>query len=208
MKCLIICSSNEIDVKFLKNLDKEEYYIICADGGLEIVQDLGITPDLWVGDMDSSKLRNFSNIEKLVYPCDKDLTDSHIAVNEALKRGYKEIVLTGATGGRLDHEYANLCLLKYILKSGGFGKIVNKNNSIIMTDKKIEIEPMGMKYISFFPFGGEVRGFTVKDVKYELKNHLLVDYDTYTTSNEFISGKTAKIYFESGYVIIICTNDC
>jgi len=207
MKCLIICSSDDSVSEVLAKIDISQYYIICADGGYISAQKAGIIPDLWVGDMDSLDSAGELLTEKILFPSDKNLTDSHIAVNEALKRGYKDIDLIGATGGRLDHEFANFCLLKYILKSGGSGTIINENNHIIMTDKTIEIMPCGMKYISFFPFGGSVDNFSVKGVKYELDNHLLVDDDTYTTSNEFCKNRPAKISFSSGYVLIITSND-
>ena len=207
MKCLIICSSKDIVSDDFSDINLEDCFIICADGGFNAANNLGIKPDLWVGDMDSLNYDNNLCAEKIIYPKDKDLTDSHIAVNEALKRGFKEIILVGATGGRLDHEYANYCLLKYILKSGGSGMIVNKNNRIILADKNIEIMPSGMKYISFFSFGGNVNNFSVKDVKYELDNYCLLDDDTYTTSNEFIRDIPAKVSFENGYVLIISSKD-
>ena len=143
-----MCSSKDIVSDDFSDVDLSEYFIICADGGFEAANNLKIEPDLWVGDMDSLNSDNNLYTEKIIFPEDKDLTDSHIAVNEALKRGFKEIILVGATGGRLDHEYANYCLLKYILKSGGNGMIINKNNRIILTDKDIEVKPCGMKYIS------------------------------------------------------------
>ena len=207
MKCLIICSSDDVTLEVLDEFDFSEYYVICADGGMHNLKKRGILPDLWVGDMDSFGSCEEFDVSKMIFPQDKDFTDSHIAVDEALKRGYNDIILIGATGGRLDHEFANYCLLKYILKSGGNGTIINKNNYIVMTDKNIDIVSSGMKYISFYPFGGDVENFSVKNVKYELENHLLTDYDTYTTSNEFCDDKSAKISFSKGYVLIICSND-
>ena len=207
MKCLIICSSKDIVSDDFSDIDLSECFIICADGGFEAANRLGIKPDLWVGDMDSLNSDKNLCAEKIIFPVDKDMTDSHIAVNEAIKRGFKEILLVGATGGRLDHEYANYCLLKYILKSGGNGMIINKNNRIILTDKNIEIMPCGMKYISFFPFSGKVNNFFVKDVKYELEKYCLTDDDTFTTSNEFCGDNSAKVSFKDGYVLIITSKD-
>lgn len=208
MKCLIICSSGDIYPEIFKSINISEYFIICADGGLKAAESAGIIPDLWVGDADSLGCREIKCKEKKVFPSDKDFTDSHIAACEAIKRGFGELFFIGATGGRLDHEYANFCLLKYVLKKGAFGIILNKNNRIFLTDKSIEIKPLGMKYISFFPFGGSVKDFSVKGAKYELKNHFLTDCDTLTVSNEFISERPVKITFKEGFVLVICSNDC
>lgn len=207
LKCSIICSSKDISPKLLSEIKKDGDFIICADGGLKTARSAGIIPDLFVGDMDSQKEEPLDVKEKIFFPADKDLTDSHIAVCEALKRGYKDIFIFGGTGGRLDHEYANYCLLKYILKNGGFGRIVNENNIIYMTNIPMKISSLGMKYISFFPFGGDVEDFSVKNVKYELEHYTLTDSDTYTTSNEFINNKPAEISFKNGCVLIICSRD-
>ena len=207
MKAMIFCSSDDTDVSRLNKIDFKDYFIICADGGIKLMNKLNIVPDIWVGDMDSSRIEINKKTEKILYPKDKDMTDSEIAVSYALKKGYKEILLIGATGGRLDHEFGNYCLLKYILKNGGFGTIINSKNRIFMTDKSIKIFPVNEKYISFFPFGDGVDNFSVKNVKYELKNYKLTNYLTYTVSNEFIDNTPCEIEFKEGYVLIICSND-
>jgi len=208
MKCLIFCSSNDSGIEFLKRIDFSDSYIICADGGASVLQKLGLKADLWVGDMDSYKGSDYDFYkEKAVYPSDKDLTDAHIAVIEALNRNMTEICLFGATGGRLDHEYANYCLLKYILKNGGFGTILNEKNRICLTNKNIKIYPEKEKYISFFPFGGEVKSLTVKNAKYVLQNYDLTDDHTYTVSNEFINEKPVEIELDSGYLLIMCSGE-
>ena len=207
MKCLIICSSSDVSKNLISKFNLEDFYVISADGGLEFCEKYGIIPDLWVGDRDSLNSSIINAKEKKFFPEDKDLTDSHIAAIEAIKRGYKEIFFIGVTGGRLDHEYSNYCLLKFVLKNGGFATILNANNRVFMADKSISVDSDDMKYISFFPFGGNVEDFSVYDVKYPLDNYVLTDDDTYTTSNEFLAGKSAKINFKNGYVIVFCSNE-
>ncbi len=206
MKCYIFCSSSDCDADFIKNLDFSDSFVICADGGLNLAKKNDVNIDLWVGDKDSSSCDSL-NVEKIIYPAQKDLTDTHIAVNEALKRGYKDIYFVGATGGRLDHEFANYCLLKYILENDGFGTILNPQNYIFMTDKNIKISPSNMKYISFFPFGGNVSSLSVNGAKYCIENYTLADNSTYTVSNEFINNKEISVCFEKGYLLVMCSKD-
>ena len=206
MKCYIFCSSPDYDSEFFSGINFSDSFIICADGGYALAKKLGTRPDLWVGDKDSFA-GDILCKEKIFFPSDKDLTDSHIAVKEAIKRGFSEIILLGATGGRLDHEYANYCLLKYILENGAFGTILDKNNRVFMTDKSINVFSEGEKYISFFPFGGDIYDFSVKNVKYNLEKYHLTNSLTFTVSNEFIKGKQAKIEFSDGCLLIICSND-
>ena len=91
MKCYIFCSSSDCDITFLNSLDFSDSFIICADGGINLARKANLKIDLWVGDHDSSSSDIEVYAEKIVYPAEKDLTDTHIAVNEALKRGYKDI---------------------------------------------------------------------------------------------------------------------
>lgn len=207
MKACIFCSSSEENVDYIKNFDFENSFVICADGGINLAERLGLKPDLQIGDMDSSCASPAAK-KSLVLPTEKDLTDSQAAAEEALKRGIKELCFFGATGGRLDHEYANYCLLRFLLERGAFGTIINKNNRIFMLDGSAKVFSKGEKYISFFPFGEEVKNFSVRNVKYELCGHTLKNNCSLTVSNEFLNGDIpAEVDFSRGYVIVFCSND-
>lgn len=206
MKAYIFCSSPAENIDCLKDFEFKNSFVICADGGSEILNKLKIVPDLWIGDMDSAS-ELWCSSKKEILPCKKDLTDSQAAAEAALERGIKDIVFFGATGGRLDHEYANYCLLRFLLEHDAFGTIVDGKNKIFMLDKSAEIAPCGKKYISFFPFGEDVDDFSVKNVKYELENHTLKNNCTRMASNEFIGSLSAKVSFANGYVLVICSND-
>lgn len=63
-------------------------FIIAADKGLLYLQNLGITPNLVIGDFDSlGHTPNGRNI--IVLPCEKNDTDMGAAVAEGVMRGYK-----------------------------------------------------------------------------------------------------------------------
>ena len=63
--------------------------------------------DLAVGDFDS--LGHVPKIEKTIcHPVDKDDTDTALALAEGMKRGYRNFIIYGGLGGRLDHTVANL----------------------------------------------------------------------------------------------------
>lgn len=81
--------------------------VIAADGGMRHAVSLGVTPELWVGDFDSTSpelFRDWPDVERQPYPAQKVATDGEIAVSEALNRGARRVVLFGALGGeRSDH---------------------------------------------------------------------------------------------------------
>jgi thiamine pyrophosphokinase len=87
---------------------------IAADGGMRHAATLGILPELWVGDFDSSTdglVEHYHTVARQTYPADKALTDGELAIDEALVRGATKLVLAGALGGeRTDHSMGHYTL--------------------------------------------------------------------------------------------------
>jgi thiamine pyrophosphokinase len=80
--------------------------VIAADGGMKHAAALGVVPELWVGDFDSSDKAlegAFTKVPREKFPVVKDKTDGALAVEEALRRGATQISLVGGFGGRFDH---------------------------------------------------------------------------------------------------------
>lgn len=208
----VIVSGGEIkDYSFYKDILKDKY-IICADGGIHHLKMLGITPDLFLGDFDSC---DYSQIEKSgiidgaeieKYKIEKDATDTHIAVDTAIKKGFDTITIIGALGGRYDHALANIFLLKYMLEKGVLGKIVNEKNEIFITDKPLDIMPRDGKKLSLIPLCNNVLGITLKNLKYPLYDFNLKMGDTIGISNEF-TDKKASITFKEGILLVVISND-
>ena len=84
--------------------------VIAADSGIAHAAALGLLPELWVGDFDSTSdtlAATYAAVPREVYPEAKDATDGAIAIEAALARGAKQITLVGAMGGRFDHALAH-----------------------------------------------------------------------------------------------------
>ncbi len=207
MICYIFCSAPIKDYSYLKRFDFQKGFIICADGGYAHTKVLGLEPDVWLGDGDSLVEPDVVAKEKLVFPVKKDYTDTDLAVMEALNRGFREIFIIGALGGRLDHEFSHFCLLKKILDNGGRGVLIDEKNEITMENSDFTVFPDEKKYISFFPFGGDVCDFTVKGLCYEAENMRLMTNCVQASSNCFDGEKCGKISFSSGYVLVIRSDD-
>ncbi|MGV0911102.1 thiamine diphosphokinase [Martelella sp. FOR1707] len=88
--------------------------VIAADGGMRHAGVLGVQPEVWVGDFDSTDadlVARFPEITRKSFPPAKNLTDGALAVEEALERGAARIVMAGALQGeRTDHGLMNLLL--------------------------------------------------------------------------------------------------
>ncbi len=210
-EAVIVAGGTINDYDFYKDILKDKF-IICADGGIHHLQRLNISPNLFLGDFDSC---NFDEIKKSgiidnseikKYKIEKDATDTHIAIDEAIEKGYKSITIIGAVGTRLDHSIANVFLLKYMLDKNVDGKIINEKNEIFLTDKPIEISPRQGKKLSFIPICDTVKNLTLKNLKYPLLNYNLKMGDTITVSNEFTS-ENAIAKFDEGILLVIISVD-
>lgn len=104
--------------------------VIAADGGIRHASALGLDVELWVGDFDSTDgdlAARHGHVERQVHPAAKDKTDGEIAIEEARRRGAREMVLVGALGGQSDHALAHIMLglgleregIRVVITSGG-----------------------------------------------------------------------------------------
>lgn len=198
-KAVIISAGSIADYGYTKGFVADGDFVICADGGLEHARIMGITPNLTVGDFDSYTGEVTGEVRR--FNPEKDYTDTHIAVTEALKRGYREIVLLGATGTRLDHTLSNIGLLEYIALQGGTGYIINETNKITVINKSSVVKREEGWHLSLIPIG-EVKGVTLKGLKYPLDNYDLKFCESLAVSNEF-TDTDAIIEIKSGSLIVI-----
>ena len=88
-KCYII-GAGEFNIDTLV-LDESDFLIAC-DGGYEYCQRLNLCPHWIGGEFDSLQEGPSGNNVKQLNPI-KDDTDMESAINEAIRRGYKEIVI-------------------------------------------------------------------------------------------------------------------
>jgi len=201
-RCLII-SAAPIDnyqplLAYMNNID----YIICADGGYNHAKNLNLTPNVIIGDLDSIG-EIPKGIEILRYNKDKDDTDTMLAVKYGIEKGFKDFLIIGAIGGRLDHTYANFSTLHYIIKNGCTGFIADNFSEVHIMEKGGKIfNKREDYYISVFPFGAKSACITEKGFKYSLDNYILESENPIGVSNEF-KDDIASIFVEKGTLIII-----
>lgn len=185
-----------------------------VDRGIGYLLELGLQPQIIFGDFDSieEKYRLFiaslSQEQKVIYPSEKDETDLELALAWAVNQKPTEIRIYGATGGRLDHELANIDLLYYYLTTPIRVIMVDEYNEWFLLSKgKYQIKKdERFSYISFLPYSFEVEELTLKGFKYELENKYVEKGRTLTISNE-IPIDAGTISFTSGIVLVIKSTD-
>lgn len=183
--------------------EEPEDLVIAADAGYCTCRELGIVPDLLLGDFDSMEQpEDFANIHRS--PVEKDDTDTMLAVKTGLEQGCGEFYLYGGTGGRrLDHTLANLQTLLYLRRRGARGYLYDNDfvwtvieNETIRVDKTVE---WGL--LSVFCLGDRARGVTETGVQYPLQGAELTAEFPLGVSNHILE-PVAMVGVETGALAV------
>lgn len=213
---IVIVSGGDLQPEFvLPILKKPNEYIIAVDKGINFLYENQIKPNYIVGDFDSADdsirtyFRTETNIPVRELNPIKDESDTETAIRMAIRLGANEIIILGATGGRLDHFWANVQSLKIPLKAGVKTYIMDAQNCIfLMEPGKYTLkksESFG-KYISFFPLGEDVYGLTLEGFAYPTYGMHLTSDKSLCVSNEF-DEEEVSITFRTGTLLVMETRD-
>lgn len=216
MSKTVIISGGMLDEGFAEKVleANPEAYIIAVDNGLEYLYNHKIEPQYIVGDFDSidpkviDYYRKETNIPIREYNPVKDATDTEIALRLGITLGSKEMILLGATGGRIDHLWANVQTLSVACDAGVNACILDEKNKIWVTNKSCVLkksEAYG-PYLSVFSLEGEIYDFSLEGTKWPLNHHDLMPCDSLTVSNQFVDDEV-KISFVNGRIVIMETKD-
>lgn len=209
----IIVSNGKInDYSYYKDKIKEDDYIICADGGIRHLLKMGVYPHLWLGDFDScrfSELKSehskLNSIETISLNTAKNETDTHYACITAIDRGYKDIIIWGALGGRTDHMLSNIHLLEFLKNKNVNGVIEDEKNTLMLVSDEADIIKK-RKYLSIIPLSETAVIEKTHGLLYPLENFSLNREISMGVSNEIVSGR-AIIKIKSGLVLIAESDD-
>lgn len=216
MKRCLIVTGGKLDLSFagpfLKNQSFER--IIAVDGGLKAVKELGLEPDVIVGDFDSVDplvLEYYRSREHIVWDVrrpEKDETDTELAFLRAQAMGCTDLVILGATGGRIDHMLGNIHLLFPCLQKGIRASLFDGQNRIFLLDGSYTFRRQELwgKYISFLPLTERVEGITLRGFKYPLTERDIEIGTSLCLSNE-LEEEEGTITFREGVLIAVESHD-
>ncbi len=211
MKALIIASGKIKDYNLLKSLVQKSDFILCADGGINHLMKLGVIPNLVLGDLDSISESGmhyirYNNIKVEKHPVMKDETDTHLAVNYAISKGYRELTIIGGIGSRIDHSLANIYLLRTINKNGIKGRIINENNIIHLVDKKIILSKKENYFTSIIPISLSGIHISISGFLYPLNDQYIEFASTRGVSNQ-VTEDYGIIKIHDGEALVIESKD-
>ncbi len=192
---------------YKKIIKGEKVRYIAADGGAKLLEELGYTPEVIIGDLDSltgGQLEYFQKrgVEIISYPREKDETDGELALQYCKEKGWNEIIIIGFEGGRLDQRLANIFLLEYAHKNGLKALLREPNLEMgLIEEEKIFLHKKGAM-LSLLPLDQVVKGVEIFGCQYPLNAENLFRYKSRGISN-IIEKERAIITIQSGLLLYI-----
>lgn len=209
------------DIEKLKNIVKDKR-IICADGGTNTCFEMGLIPEVIIGDLDSIKeevLEFYKNVRVIKTIREKDYTDFELALmyieNEKLlnvttrfkdKNSIEKesrvtpVLVVGATGNRVDMTLSNILKLQsnknmiFLTESFEYMRYIKLNKSVEV------IEKLSGKTFSIIPIT-DLKKLDLKGFVYNLDK---VDIDkSIGLASNIVKEDKAYIYCEKGEMYLI-----
>jgi len=206
----VIFANGELrDAENIRKKLLPEDFLIAADGGQKHMQLLNMTPQLLIGDLDSLEEQTASQLQGggtqlQRYPKEKNETDLELALIEARKRGYQQIILVAALGGRLDQTLGNLALAFHpdlkdcdLRMDDGVEEVFFPHSTLTLAGEPGDC-------VSLIAFGDPVMNIYITGFKYPFQGETLWPHQTRGISNEMLFD-VGHIEFQRGKLIVIHT---
>ncbi|MDR2935439.1 MAG: thiamine diphosphokinase, partial [Candidatus Adiutrix sp.] len=183
--------------------------VVGAAGGGRHPLDLGWQVQVLVGDFDSLGDEPLAALaaagaEIIRHPAAKDEIDFELALDLVRGRGFQNIEVLGALGGRWDMTFGNLFLparpdlaaLKIRFRHGPWTMFVVRGPAALT------IEGAPGDLFSLLPWGGDVRGICLSGCLYPLNRETLSAGRSRGLGNELV-GTSAGLSFDFGTLVIM-----
>lgn len=172
----------------------------------------GIIPVYAFGDFDSVSQKELNTIKKTleidIVPRQKDYTDFELSLHQLVDKGYREIDVYGAMGGRIDHEIANIQALVHPDFVDYDIRLLNEKNTVVsLNSGRHEVmKESGMHYVSIIPMYPDTE-ITLNGFEYDVEKLIMEIGKTLTVSNAFKHQDTPGIIQTDKPIILIQSRD-
>jgi len=201
-RCVIVGGAEIRDYGNARGMLRGDDFIIYCDCGLRHLEGLGAAPSLVVGDFDTFKGPR-PEAETITLPIEKDDTDTVYAAKEGLRRGFKDFLLLGAVGGRMDHTLANLSILVMLFENGAKGRIADDFSVMEMVGREpVEIDGT-CRFFSLLNITGTAKDISIEGAKFPLSGGEITCSYQYGVSNEVLPGQKARVSVGEGLLLLV-----
>jgi thiamine pyrophosphokinase len=184
--------------------------VLAADSGLGVANALGVHVDHLVGDLDSvdpaaleGAVAAGTTVDR--HPAEKDATDLELALDAAIARGARRVVVVDGGGDRLDHLLGNLLLLASSGMAGIDVEAYTGSARVVLArggSPPVAIAGEPGSLVSLLPVGGPARGIVTDGLRYPLRNEELPAGTSRGVSNELV-GARATVHLAQGLLLVV-----
>lgn len=187
--------------------------VLAADSGADHALRLGLRVDELIGDLDSVSPEGRAAVSQAGgrierFPAAKDFTDLELALQVAMARRPRRIVVVGGHGGRLDHHLSGLLLLGApwlapATVSAWQGRTLL---SVIRAGTALVLKGSEGSIVTLVPLAGrgaaQVDGITTQGLAYPLADETLAVGTTRGVSNVML-GTEASVISRAGVLLAV-----
>jgi thiamine pyrophosphokinase len=179
--------------------------VIAADSGMIHASTLNLTPELWVGDFDSSDVQlqaSYVHVPRQTHDAEKDATDGELAIAEAMRRGATQLILVGGSGGQLDHTLAHAGFLIALERRGMSAFMTSGDEEAYPLVEEINFDDLRIgTRLSIVPMT-DLKMLSVTGVKWPLSKRDVPLGSALTLSNNVAGPVTIDLRFGAALVLI------
>lgn len=181
--------------------------VICADGGARYAKELGIVPQVIIGDMDSIDEATLAFFEAkgsalMRHETAKNQTDTELALIHAVDLKPERIIIFGALGSRMDHSLANIMLLASIVPAAADVRIIDDRCEIFTVTDEALVRGDPGQTVSLLPLSPVVSGVTLEGFEYPLRDGEIAMGRSLGISNRLV-GTEGFVTVQFGRLLII-----
>lgn len=206
-RAILFAGGDPGPLSYLEALDYDGAFLVAVDRGLVLMSELGLIPDMFIGDGDSVPPDLLAKIDSrrtrvVMLPSHKDVSDLEAALDLLTHEGCKgDVLVLAGLGGRLDHTVLNLELASHRMVDFA---------GIALEDGRCLVRPLTgsntMRFapgltLSFVPMTEGVV-LTLIGFEYSLTHAPIVRGSTRTLSNVTKEG-IQHVIVEQGTVVMI-----
>jgi thiamine pyrophosphokinase len=207
---VIVAAGSTLDEDvFYRRFISDGAYSVAADAGLKVFHRLNILPDLFIGDGDSVGSAEWQwaqrhQVPAQKFPCDKDATDTQLALDFLLQRGDRDIYILGGIGSRLDHTLANLYLLTYAHERHARVTLYHPYHNVHLLTPEQPLTLHGDKgdLVSLLPVTDSITGVVAQGFRWNLTAATLYRGSTVGVSN-YLVGEEASVSLATGLAFVM-----
>ena len=184
-------------------------FVVACDAGYRNCVPLHCRPDIIVGDFDTAPCPAQEGDDTIILPHVKDDTDTEYAAKLAAQKGFDEVLLLGALGGRrVEHTLANLCTGLGLEQRGIRAALQDERSRItfVLPGESRCYPKEEFFYFSAFPMEGRAEGVYEKGSFYELEDAVLTAGYPLGVSNEYAEGSSCiTVSTRQGALVVVET---